>query len=144
MAILNRHGTDIRYTKIQNMKSKSFSHAFPQPCLPQHYALLSVSYASFQKYFMPLQVCAVCTNGHTALHLFSFNNIFCRCVHIRTYRADLFIFMAAKNLIVWRYHKLCKQFLVDRHLNCFHFLVTNTAEGVSLDECLQTNECVPS
>ena len=85
---------------------------------------------------MPLQVCAVYTNGHTALHLFSFNNTFCRCFHIITYRADLFIFMAAKNLIVWRYHKLCKQFLVDRRLNCFHFLVTNTAEGVSLDECL--------
>lgn len=67
----------------------------------------------------------------TILHLFSFNNAFLRHFPIGTCRADLFILMAAKNFNVWRYHKLFKHFLVDRHLNCFLFFLffffTNTA-----------------
>lgn len=84
---------------------------------------------------MPLQVCAVCTNGHTALHLFVFNKHIFADVFTSEHIEQICSFSWLQNDGV-AVHELCKQFLVDRHLNCFHFLVTNTAEGVSLDECL--------
>lgn len=71
---------------------------------------------------------------HYSAFFFSLNTSW-RCFQIRTYRADLFTLMAAKNFIPGGTISYLNGFLIDIELFPF-FIITNTAEGVSLNEHL--------